>query len=273
MMAAPCESVIPTHCKEEAWSLPPKPTTSSNAALLTQTAISHQNTFGINPIVDAASGLFAIIGKIKLIEESSRLNRLQRKLIQEMHHFQNKLKQQRIEEEFIVLYSYLLCATLDDLISHTHWGKNWQETYNLLHHFHHDAPASLQFFNIVECALNKTSSIELLEYIYLLLNMGYQGKYRTEAQGDWYLSQLMHHLYQQIRSQRGEISKRLTPVFTKPLIKKPAPLSKRNLATVLLLTLSGVMITFISLSYLTDKFADDVYQTLATISTPIAHTL
>lgn len=78
-----------------------------------------------------------------------------------------------------IVYSYLLCTFIDEMVMHESWGENsnWSKS-TLLYNFHQESWGGENFFAVAQKQLNaKEHNVELLEFIYLCLNLGYKGKF------------------------------------------------------------------------------------------------
>ncbi|EKD26193.1 MAG: hypothetical protein ACD_79C01310G0001 [uncultured bacterium] len=100
-------------------------------------------------------------------------------LISLLSSFEIQLKNLQHEKETIFSAIYCLCTALDEFISLSHWGKTlfWAQD-PLLEKIHHESGGGEGFFLILsDLLISPEKNIELLEVIYLLLNLGYEGKY------------------------------------------------------------------------------------------------
>jgi type VI secretion system protein ImpK len=225
--------------------------------------------------VDAASYLFTILGKLKQMQAYRQLNKLQKKLVNEITVFQEAIKHPAYNAEYLVVCRYILCATFDDIISGTSWGGQGQwNHYSLLAEFNQDPHHHDKFFTILERAIkDPTVYIDLMEFIYICLSMGYKGQYRVTEHSQFQLEQIMDNLYKHIRLFRGSYSKALSPVplkSTKPMAKAAAQYKPIGF-TVAYVTVCIVLAIFISLGYLMDVISNDVYKNIAQIEKPVSY--
>lgn len=245
-----------------------------SALLLPNRIVTHHIKAGLNPLADAASHLFTILGKLKQMQAYRQLNKLQKKLVREITLFQDTISP-TYGAEYLVVCRYVLCATFDDIISSTTWGGQGQwNHYSLLTEFNQDPHHHDKFFTILERAIKEPSMyIDLMEFIYICLSMGYKGQYRITEHSQFQLEQIMDNLYKHIRLYRGSYSRALSPV---PL-KSPQPLAKTAAQhkpiglTIAYVTACIVMAIFISLGYLMDVISNDVYKDIAQIQKPVSH--
>lgn len=240
--------------------------------LLRNKFIPHHVKAGINPLVDAASYLFSIIGKLKSLKSYHALQQLHKELISEINIFQESAKAHNYSSEYVLVSRYAICATLDDIISNTTWGGQGQwENYSLLNVFNQESIKQERFFLILERIIKDPALyIDVMEFMYLCLSLGYKGSYRsTEFTGNQ-LEKITHSLYKRIRAFHGEVSKTLSSFILKPpTVTKSSP-SKISLWFTFLITACIIMVLFIGLGYMLDTISNQAYQALMQIgkSTP-----
>lgn len=237
--------------------------------------ITHHPKAGLNPLVDAASYLFSIVGELKHTSAYRQLNQLQKDLIQEINHFQDMISHHGYNAEYIVICRYILCATLDDVISNTPWGGQGQwDSYNLLSAFNQDTQHQSKFFTIMERAIKEpTLYIDLMEFIYISLSMGYKGQYRSTEYSQYQLEQITNNLYKHIRSYRGNFSKTLSPVALKTpkLTMKASLQNSTSFLFIFFMTACVMMAIFIGLDYLMDVISNEAYKNITEIKTVVSH--
>lgn len=190
--------------------------------------IKHESDAGINPLVDAAASLFSTMGKIKHIPAGVDLLELHHELVQEVELFQQTLKSQQYDSdnvlEFIPVTTYVLCATLDSIISEAPWASNWKQ-HQLLATFMPEPPSQRGFFIILEKLIRYPDIyIDVMEFIYLCLSFGFKFQNETNEVNREQLEQITNSLYKRIRAYRGGVSKVLSP-FPLKAIPPQAPVS------------------------------------------------
>src|SRR5690242_19586130 len=84
----------------------------TNQLVVRGKCVTHHPKSGINPLVDAGSYLFSIIGHLKQIKSYRHLSNLHQELVSEINHFQDATKAQGYSSEHILASRYALCATL-----------------------------------------------------------------------------------------------------------------------------------------------------------------
>ncbi|MBV8803296.1 MAG: type IVB secretion system protein IcmH/DotU [Gammaproteobacteria bacterium] len=235
--------------------------------LLRNKFIPHHTKAGINPLVDAASYLFSIVGKLKTLTSYHALQQLHKELISEINIFQENAKAHNYSSEYILVSRYAICATLDDIISNTAWGGQGQwENYSLLNVFNQESTKQERFFLILERIIKDPALyIDVMEFMYLCLSLGYKGSYRSTEFTGHQLEKITHSLYKRIRAFHGEVSKTLSSFIIKPPAPTKPNTSNISLWFTFLITACIIMVLFIGLGYMLDTISNQAYQALMQI--------
>ena len=246
-----------------------------SALLLPSRIITHHPKAGLNPLADAASYLFTMLGKLKLMDSYRQLNKLQKKLVREISVFQDSAKRSGYNAEYLLVCRFVICAAFDDIISNTAWGSQGQwQAYSLLAAFNQDVQHQDKFFSILERAIKEPAHyIDLMELIYLCLSLGYKGRYRSTEYSQYQLEQITDNLYKHIRAYRGSFNKTLSPVPLKAIKTNLKAVSQRGVAVfdITFITTCIIMTIFISLGYLTDVISNEAYKNIAHIENSVSH--
>lgn len=190
----------------------PNPTT---ALLLTSKPVIHRPESGINPIVDAASYLFSLMGKLKHVKKYQQLDKLHNELVAEIENFKEIVESYPTQKDFLSEYLpislYALCSTIDDIIYSTPWGQNEWHAYSLVNRFN-EAPLTAENFLILleRLVLDPSIYIEVIEFFYFCLSLGFKGGNTGEFSHEQ-LEKMMNSLYKRIRAHRGNYNKTLSP--------------------------------------------------------------
>jgi type IV/VI secretion system ImpK/VasF family protein len=228
--------------------------------------ISHHPKAGVNPLVDSAAYLFSIIGRLKQIKSYRHLNKLHKELVTEINTFQEVAKSHGYSSEYILVSRYALCVTLDDIITHTAWGEGGQwDNYNMLTTFSQESAQQERFFIILERLIKDPNLyIELMEFMYLCLSLGFKGSYRLTEYSNNQLEQICNGLYKRIRAHHGDFSKTLSPfpVKSMPSLKKTVSQKKPAVGFTMIMTACAILVVFIGLGFLLDTMSNRAYQEL-----------
>ena len=172
----------------------------------------YTTSLAINPLVASGSPLFTLVNQLKQMTEAPDINQLYQDLCHEIKAFENKAQNDSYRSNTLLAARYAICTLLDEIITEeTTWGtkSNWQRQA-LLQAFQREAWGGERFFLILERSCeDATFHIDLLEWLYLCISLGYEGKYRRETQGYKKLQDVADDLYQTIMRQRGDFSRRM----------------------------------------------------------------
>lgn len=248
--------------------------TLSAPTVFTSRAVIHTSNAGLNPLVDAASNLFTTLGELKYTVGYRPSSKLQNELVQAINAFQEMVSP-LYTPEYLVVCRYILCATFDDIIANTAWGAQSQWIHDgLLTAFNQDSQHHEKFFTILERAITEPKLyIDLMEFTYICLSMGYKGRYRATEYGQYQLEQIINNLYKHIRQHRGAITKTLSPTplkasKSKPKVVRPPRMSYLSL---FFTTACMIMIIFISLNYLMDVISNEAYKNITQVQPTVSH--
>jgi len=244
----------------------------SSPLVLSHSAVSHHPKAGVNPLVDAAAYLFSLLGKIKQLKSYQHLNKLRKELINEIKLFQETAKS-HYSSEYVLVSRYALCGTLDDVIINTSWGYQGQwDNQRLLAVFNPENTQPDRFFLILERIIKDPSVyIDLMEFVYICLSLGFKGGYRSTERHYPQLEQVTHSLYKHIRAYRGEVSKTLSPFPLKVIHPSSPPLQKASFWLTALITTCIIMVLFTSLGYMLDTMSNQAYRELMHIGKSILY--
>ena len=219
--------------------------------------IAHHPKAGLNPLADAAGYLFSIVGRLKYAHQTIDFNLIQKELIQEIRLFQEAIQHHHYQKECLMVSHYVICAFIDDMMACaiSDGQRQWQP-YSLLTYFNQDTQHEDKFFDILEkITQDPAHYIDLMEFMYICLSLGYRGPYRATQQAQYQLDQMTSRLYKHIKVHRGNVSHTLSPNHPKKSPAKKTHLSKSNytapsLLLLFLITSSIIMTIFIGLGIL-----------------------
>jgi len=160
---------------------------------------------GLNPLVQAASPLLLLMGQLRAAPASLDVSSLRRYALEEIRRFEEQARGGGVRNEIVLAARYALCAGLDEAVLSTPSGaqSEWAQ-HPLLVALHREAWGGEKFFEMLDRILvDPARHIDLIELQYLILTLGFTGKYQMLERGHEKLLDLQHRLHQTIRSQRG----------------------------------------------------------------------
>jgi type VI secretion system protein ImpK len=239
-------------------------------------------TPGINPLVNAAAHLLMEIvvlrssgdgEDIQAFENNQGekddpiLESLRARLEAEIRGFESQAMASEIDNSQALAARYVLCTALDESVSTSPKGAGggWS-CKALLSTFHNETRGGEKFFLILDrCMQQPARNLYLLELLYLLLSLGFEGRYKLKSRGPIELETLRERIFRQIRLLRGEASPDLSKKLIEGRYKNRiyAPIPAWILTVFFLCCLS---ISFWGFSYALDTRVVPLLQKFATLS-------
>jgi len=167
---------------------------------------------GLNSVERAASSLIALLGKLFHTSSHSDPEGLRKRVIQEIRVFETNARMAGVSSENVFVVRYVLCTAIDEAVLNTPWGSrsSWGNE-SLLVTFHKEASGGVRFFQLLKhMSQDPVANLDLLELMYICLSLGFQGKYRIDSRLNR-LEEIKDQLYRNIRQQRGDIERSLSP--------------------------------------------------------------
>jgi len=167
----------------------------------------------LNPLISAGATLLAVASKLRNTPQHGDVAGLHRNLVEEIKLFDSKLKSQNSRPEIALAARYQICAALDEAVMNTPWGAQagWAQR-SLLSLFHKETAGGEKFFAILAKMMEAPgTNLHIIELDYLLLSLGFEGKFRIDPRGRDQLETLRDNLYNSIEKLRGEFEPDLSP--------------------------------------------------------------
>lgn len=168
---------------------------------------------GLNPLVNTAATLIAVFEKTRQSMSHPDVGGLHQRLTNEVRAFESRLREMGVRQETVLAARYVLCSTLDEAVLNTPWGSEsaWAQR-TLLTVFHNETSGGEKFFLILDrMRQSPAENLDMLELIYILLSIGFEGRYRLQQRGRDALEQIKDELFTIIRRYRGEYERSLSP--------------------------------------------------------------
>ena len=161
---------------------------------------------GANPLISSASPLFSIANMLRRTTHYENLDTLYHHLIHEMHAFESQAQRLNYRPETILVTRYMLATFLDEIILNKPWGEENWKNHKLLMYFQQEDWGGDRFFVILDRLYEEPiPHIDLLELIYMILSLGYEGKFRYQDRGHVQLTIITENLFKKIQQYRLEL--------------------------------------------------------------------
>jgi type VI secretion system protein ImpK len=160
---------------------------------------------GLNPLVQAASPVLILIGRLRTSLSNPDVAALRRQALDQIRDFEERARTSGIADEVARAARYVLCGALDEAVLSTPWGgqSEWS-AQSLLVVLHREASSGEKFFDMLERTWGDPARhINLMELQYFCLALGFAGKYAVADRGHARLAEIQSELYRRIRAYRG----------------------------------------------------------------------
>ena len=170
------------------------------------------NSSTTNPLVAAAGPLLSLLERLCVSPTLPPVSGIRDNIEHELHAFHSRLAGQQYADEFVIIASYLLSATIDELL-----GKNYLRLFGQPAEFkaftpssHDDIGPQQRFFEIIHHIKERTNQyLDLIELGYYCLIAGFEGEQHLRTDGRQILDNLTEELYQLIQNNRANKPHRL----------------------------------------------------------------
>jgi type VI secretion system protein ImpK len=219
-----------------------------------------QSAKGENPLIEAAFPILREIINLRIGEEGD-IEVLRKTFQAEIKAFEVKALANYFDRTQVLAARYVLCSALDESVTmsgienNAEWAKE-----ALLSTFHEETWGGEKSFLILErCMQQPSQSLYLLELIYVLISLGFEGRYRVMDRGLIALEALRDKVYHEIKEFRGEalpdLAKPILRIKTKNPIHKYLPLWLVIIIAIIILAFS-----FFGFYYTLNNRASEVFK-------------
>src|SRR5437763_2103907 len=136
---------------------------------------------GRSPLVDAANPILAAVPQIRHALRHPDPSGLRMRLREQVAAFERSALAAGIAQAEVHKARFALCALLDDSAAATPWGREWAP---LLAVFHGETSGVDKFFGVLdELLAEHRRNTELLEFLFICLEIGFEGRFRSGGGG------------------------------------------------------------------------------------------
>nr|WP_302479152.1 type VI secretion system protein TssL, long form [Burkholderia lata] len=170
-----------------------------------------------NPLLEASRVLLRALADMPDSLSSIAVERLQELLEHEVTEFEKLCVQANIRRDHMIGASYCLCTALDEAAMQTAWAQDqslvaiWVQS-SLASTYHRDVDGGDKVYLLIGRLLEDPDEHrDLLQVIYRILSLGFQGRYRGMTDGKRKHDAIRQRLYNVITSQRDPVPLTLSP--------------------------------------------------------------
>lgn len=160
---------------------------------------------GLNPLVEAANPILAAVAQIRHALRHPDPANLRLRLRQQIDAFERSARAARVPDDQLSNARFALCALLDDSAQATPWGRDWSGGSSLLAELTGEQAGGEKFFVLLEkLSADSSANADVLEFFYVCLALGFEGRYRGGEGGRQALAQARAQLYEIVERQRPQ---------------------------------------------------------------------
>ena len=212
----------------------------------------------LNPLVSVASTLLGLISSLRMVRQAPNIPNLRASLTQAVQRFEADAQRLGLPNGHVVAARYMLCTALDEAVANTPWGAQaaWNKQ-SLLVQFHNETWGGEKVFQLMaKLSQDVATNRNLLELMYCVLALGFEGRYRVIDNGRAQLDSVRQRLSELVRKDRRPPDADLSPHWRGQVIGKGRLTDGIPLwiaATALALALALIYLAFrMSLNYRSD---------------------
>ena len=222
---------------------------------------------GLNPIVDASTGLLTLISQLRNTMSHPNIDGLRAHVAHQIQSFDVTARNAGASPEMVLAARYSLCTLVDETVLRTPWGmeSSWAQQ-STLSQFHNETFGGEKFFLMLERAIQEPArNLALLEFQYLCIAFGLEGRYGVQDGGRTRLAQVQDNLFRTIRLQRGDFERELSPRWHG--VQERRNRLTRYVPLWVVAALAGALLlsVYMGFTYYLTQAADPVFSDLAKI--------
>ncbi len=167
----------------------------------------------LNPLIAAATPLLLLAARLRGLAQPTDASALRTAAGEAVRRFDADARAAGSTAETVLGARYVLCTALDEAVANTPWGvqSGWNKQ-SLLVQFHNETWGGEKVFQLLaRLAQDVPTHRPLLELIYCVLALGFEGRYRVLDNGRAQLEAVRQRLAELIRKDRPALEADLSP--------------------------------------------------------------
>jgi type VI secretion system protein ImpK len=203
----------------------------------------------LNPLVSAASSLLGLIFNLRNARQTPPISDLRSCLYQAIQRFEADALKMGLPNGHVMAARYVLCTAIDESVANTHWGAQaaWNKQ-SLLVEFHNETWGGEKVFQLLaKLSQDVSGNRNLLELMYCVLALGFQGRYRVIENGVSQLNSIRQRLADLINKDQPPVDQDLSPNWRSQV--GGIPKATEVLPIWIFTVLAGLMLALIYLAF------------------------
>jgi len=166
----------------------------------------------VNPLLAAARPLLRALADMPASLRQDQAVRWKSLLAQEARDFQTVCERANIRREHIMAARFCLCTALDEAANRAPWGQDTWANNSLLIQFHGETGGGEKVFQLLGRLVDAPAEhLDVIEVIYQVLSLGFEGRYAGAADGHRQLDAIRQRLLHMISGARESVPRDLSP--------------------------------------------------------------
>ncbi|WP_394425519.1 type IVB secretion system protein IcmH/DotU [Vreelandella stevensii] len=214
----------------------------------------------LNPLVDAASSLLGLVVRVRQLDSVGDVERLYRQVVDEIAAIEIELTEQGYDRATLLAYRYVLCSFIDEAVMGMPWGRQskWAE-HSLLTRFHNETWGGEKVFSILARLQQEPQRYrDMLEFIYLCLCLGFEGRYRVMSHGREEYEQIVRALGDQLAGLQPPAEDSLTQPLKNVVQGRQRSMSRFPVWGIFALFGISMVAVFLAFSWSLDQQAEQI---------------
>ncbi|CAI8695769.1 type VI secretion system protein TssL, long form [Burkholderia pyrrocinia] len=166
-----------------------------------------------NPLLEVAQPLLRMLADMPAsLDSLAAVTGLRQLIAREVTVFGSVCDKASLPWTHLAAVRYALCTALDEAASRTQWGRGIWAEHGLLVAFEGEADGGEKFFLLIgRMAADPDEYIDVLEVMYHILSLGFEGRYSVVPDGHRHLEQIRQRLRSLVGDARGTTHAELSP--------------------------------------------------------------
>lgn len=167
----------------------------------------------LNPLVTSANTLLGLLSSLRSVRQAPNIPNLRASLTQAMQRFEADAQKIGLPNGHVVAARYILCTALDEAVANTPWGAQaaWNKQ-SLLVQFHNETWGGEKVFQLLaKLSQDAVGNRNLLELMYCVIALGFEGRYRVIDNGRAQLDAVRQRLAEIVKKDRTPVEPDLSP--------------------------------------------------------------